>query len=88
MARVVLVNLAMFLLPFAAYTAYRLLARVGVDDGKASAIEGLPLLPLTLAGTILVAATLAVTATMSDKNQGVYEPAVIVDGKVKPGRIK
>ena len=86
MLRVILVNLVMFLLPFALYTAFQYLSRV--DDGKASVLEGLPLLPLTLAGTVLVAATLAVTATMSDKNQGAYEPAVIVNGKVQPGRIK
>ena len=86
MLRVILVNLAMFLLPFALYTAFQYLSRV--DDGKASVLEGLPLLPLTLAGTILVAVTLAVTATMSDKQQGAYEPAIIVNGKVQPGRIK
>lgn len=86
MLRVILVNLAMFLLPFAAYIAYHSMTRV--DDGKSSVIEGLPLLPLTLAGTLLVAATLAVTATMSEKHQGAYEPAVIVNGKVQPGRIK
>ena len=86
MVRVIVVNLAMFLLPFVIYTAFQFLTRV--DDGKASVIEGLPLLPLTLAGTVLVAITLAVTATMSEKHQGAYEPAVIVNGKVQPGRIK
>ena len=59
-----------------------------VDDGRSSAVEGMPLLPLTLAGTALVAVTLAVTATMSEKHQGAYEPAVVIDGKVQPGRIK
>ena len=86
MLRVILVNLAMFALPFILYTAYQLLTRV--DDGKASVVEGLPLMPLTLVGTALVALTLAVTATMSQKHQGAYEPAVIVNGKVQPGRIK
>jgi hypothetical protein len=86
MVRYVAVNLAMFALPFVLYTVYQLLTRV--DDGKASAIEGLPLLPLSLAGTVLVVVTLAITATMSQKNQGTYEPATIVDGKVQPGRIK
>ena len=86
MVRVIVLNMAMFSLPFILYTAFVLLTRV--DDGKASAIEGLPLLPLTLAGTVLVIITLAVTATMSEKHQGAYEPAVIVNGKVQPGRIK
>jgi uncharacterized oligopeptide transporter (OPT) family protein len=86
MARVVLVNLVMFVLPFVFYAAYPFLSRV--DDGKSSALEGMPLLPLTLAGTVLVAVTLAITATMSEKHQGTYVPAVIVDGKVQPGRIK
>jgi Family of unknown function (DUF6111) len=86
MLRVILVNLGMFLLPFALYTAFQFLSRV--DDGRSSVVEGLPLLPLTLAGTILVAATLAITATMSEKHQGAYEPAVIINGKVQPGRIK
>ena len=86
MLRVVLVNLTMFLLPFVLYCAFQLLTRG--DDGRASLFEGLPVLPLAFAGSVLVAATLAVTATMSDKNQGAYEPAVIVDGKVQPGRIK
>ena len=86
MFRVIVVNVVMFLLPFVAYMAYQAATRV--DDGKSSVMEGMPLLPLSLAGTILVAATLAVTATMSEKHQGAYEPAVIVDGKVQPGRIK
>lgn len=86
MLRVILVNLMMFLLPFVFYIAIKFLTRV--DDGKASVLEGLPIMPLALLGTILVAVTLAVTATMSDKNQGTYEPAVIIDGKVQPGRIK
>lgn len=86
MFRVIVVNVVMFILPFVAYMAYQALTRI--DDGKSSVMEGMPLLPLSLAGTILVAATLAVTATMSEKHQGAYEPAVIVDGKVQPGRIK
>ena len=86
MMRVILVNLVMFLLPFVFYIAFQMLTRI--DDGRASAIEGLPLLPLALAGTVLVAATLALTATLSEKNQGTYEPAVIINGKVQPGRIK
>lgn len=86
MVRVILVNLVMFLLPFAGYAAFKYLTRV--DDGKASVFEDLPLMPLALLGTILVAVTLAVTATMTDKGQGAYEPAVVVDGKVQPGRIK
>jgi Family of unknown function (DUF6111) len=86
MLRVILVNLTMFLLPFICYLIFKFLTRV--DDGKAHLLEGLPVMPLALLGTILVAATLAITATMSDKNQGAYEPAVIVDGKVQPGRIK
>ena len=45
MLRVILVNLVMFVLPFVLYVAYRSLARVQADDGKASALEGLPLLP-------------------------------------------
>ena len=86
MLRVILVNLAMFFLPFAGYVAFKYLTRV--DDGKANVFEGLPLMPLALLGTILVAGTLAVTATLTDKGQGAYEPAVVVDGKVQPGRIK
>ena len=86
MFRVIVVNVVMFILPFVAYVAYQAATRV--DDGKSSVMEGMPLLPLCLAGTILVAASLAVTATMSEKHQGAYEPAVIVDGKVQPGRIK
>ena len=86
MFRVIVVNVVMFILPFVAYMAYQAATRI--DDGKSSVMEGMPLLPLSLAGTILVAATLAVTATMSEKHQGAYEPAVIVDGKVQPGRIK
>ena len=86
MARIILVNITLFLLPFAFYAAFKFLTRV--DDGKASVLEGLPILPLSLAGTILVAGALAITATMSEKRQGAYEPAVIKDGKVQPGRIK
>lgn len=86
MLRVILVNLTMFLLPFIFYIAFKFLTRV--DDGKSSVLEGLPLMPLALLGTILVAFTLVVTATMSDKNQGTYVPAVIIDGQVQPGHIK
>ena len=88
MLRVILVIFTMFLLPFAIYIAYQFMNRI--DDGKpgGAVLESMPLIPLALAGTLLVALTLAVTATISDKNQGTYEPAVIVNGKVQPGRIK
>lgn len=86
MLRVIIINLLMFAVPFVLYTVFQLVTRV--DDGRSSAVEGMPLLPLTLAGTALVAVTLAVTATMSEKHQGAYEPAVVIDGKVQPGRIK
>ena len=86
MLRVIVINILMFAVPFVLYVVFQLVTRV--DDGRSSALEGIPLLPLTLAGTALVALTLAVTATMSQKHQGAYEPAVVIDGTVQPGRIK
>lgn len=88
MARVVLVNLLVFLLPFLVYGAYASLAREAATPE--SIWKSAPVLPLFLAGAVLVALIMFTFATFSgnDSSNGRYEPPVFKDGKIEPGHIR
>jgi hypothetical protein len=90
MVRVVLTELAIFFLPVILYAAY-IAVRKSADGEPIgwSIFDELPLLPLFLAGTILVLGVIIYFASQSEPNTGkTYEPPRYEDGKVIPGRIK
>lgn len=85
MLRVVLVNVLMFLLPFAVYAGYVYLTRRAEDD-EASLLRDVPWLWLFLAGLLLVVGTMAAVISFSGAPPGkTYHPPRVEDGVVKPG---
>jgi heme/copper-type cytochrome/quinol oxidase subunit 3 len=86
MIRRLLIDLLLFLLPFALYGIYWRLARKG--DPKQAA-KPHPWAMLFIAGLALVAASFVwLGLTEGTRGQGVYVPAHTEDGKVVPGRIE
>lgn len=86
MARVVLVNIGVFLLPTVLWSLFELARSKGSLDRY---WERLPLVALIVAGTLLVFVSLAIFATISPES-GKYEyiPAHTEDGKLIPAQRK
>lgn len=87
--RVIIENIALFLLPTLGYVGYRLLARrLGqhqVADG-AHVLEGAPMLMLIAAGVALVLiVTIAFGSVSGGKPGEVYVPSRLENGKIVPG---
>lgn len=85
MARVVLVNIGMFLIPTLLYSIYALSRSRGSLDKY---WERMPLIPLVVSGLLLVLVSLAVLASISPENDAEYEPARTENGKIIPGHRK
>jgi uncharacterized RDD family membrane protein YckC len=85
MIRIVVENILLFLLPTLVYVAYVLVTR-----GRAgNPLDDAPILWLIVAGVVLVFATLIAFGTMNEGTPGqAYEPPVLRDGKIEPGRIR
>ncbi len=88
MIRVVVENVVLFLMPAAAYVAYMMLMRR--DGAPASQVlNEAPLIWLFVAGAFAVIATLVLFGDVSGGKPGqVYEPTVLKDGKIEPGRMR
>lgn len=87
MLRVILLNMAIFLVPFILYGAYMILVRRHQD--KNSLWRDAPILWLFSAGLVLV--LFVVFTLISFERQepgGVYHPPVYKDGKIQPGYIE
>jgi hypothetical protein len=85
MLRVIALGLALFALPFALYAAYALLWREGRPRDVFAAA---PLAYLLACGLALVAAGFVVVGVLGGAGpEGTYEPAVLRDGEIVPGRI-
>ena len=84
MARVVLVNMFLFLLPFILYGGYAYLVQKEKSPGNIW--NAAPINWLLFAGGILVFGTLIyfVSFQSGDKG-GQYKPAIYKDGKIQPG---
>lgn len=88
MTRVVIENMMLFLLPSALYLSFAFLTR-RADTSSAAVIGRAPILTLAALGAILVFTVLAVFGNAGNGKPGqAYEPAVLKDGKVIPGRMK
>lgn len=87
MIRIITENVLLFLLPTAAYVAYAVLKSRGQTTGSV-VLSDAPLAWLFTAGAVLVVTTLLAFGTFSGGKPGQhYEPAVLKDGKIEPGRI-
>ena len=85
MPRLILLNVAVFLLPFALYAAW-LRASRGSLGGRRWSIR--TILGLSLAGTLLMTAMLVVLTSFESHAPGQYTPPPIQDGKVVPGHFQ
>jgi hypothetical protein len=84
MARVVLINTLMFMLPFAFYAIW-LKTRAPEGAGWRDA----PFLSLFGVGVLLVVVTMAIVISFGGYETGKqYRPAVFEDGVLKPGRFE
>lgn len=92
MIRVVIENILLFLLPALVYLAYVYLVRAPATDhngNRVNPIDDAPLLWLFIAGACLVIATLiAFGSTTGGKPGEAYEPPVVKDGQIEPGRVR
>jgi hypothetical protein len=87
MARTILVQILLFLSPFAVYALVLYFTRR--DARLREHWPNRVLVSLAIAGCVLVIAGLAVFAQFGGApTTGVYEPAQYKDGKLIPGRIK
>lgn len=91
MIRIIIENVLLFLLPTLAYAAYELLKRLGRPDNAPAAalLDEAPLIWLFASGAGLVmVAMLMFGSTSGGKPGQAYEPPVLKDGQIQPGRIK
>jgi hypothetical protein len=88
MIRVMLENVALFLLPTAVYFAYRYLT-MGEDRSAGGAMRDAPLFALFAIGAAIVLTVLIVfsQSNTAGKPGQRYEPPVLRGGKIEPGRI-
>ena len=88
MIRIMIENVALFLLPAAVYFAFRFLT-MGEQRTARGALDDAPLFALFAAGAAVV---IGVLTLFSQSNGGTpgqhYEPPVIKDGRIEPGRIR
>jgi TRAP-type C4-dicarboxylate transport system permease small subunit len=83
MLRFILLMSAMFVLPFIAWHAWRLVAPSKEGEAPAAPIMGLAVTGAVLAiGASMALALIGGTGVSRD---GRYEPARVVDGEVQPG---
>lgn len=87
MIRIVVENVALFLLPTLFYVGYVLLTRDAT--AKKDLLAGAPLIWLFLAGTLLVIIVLVAFGSTSGGRPGQhYEPPSMKDGRIEPGQIR
>jgi O-antigen/teichoic acid export membrane protein len=86
MARVVALQLLLFLLPFIGYGFYLYFSRM--DPMKRESWESSPIYWLSIAGLLLTITGFVLTATFSGAPPGSkYTPAQLRDGKIEPGHL-
>ncbi|MFZ5833895.1 MAG: DUF6111 family protein [Pseudomonadota bacterium] len=88
MLRLVLINIALFVLPLAIYAIYFWLTRRDRDQGALS-WKDMPLANLLQAGLGLIIIGMLVTAyTGGESPEGDYVPARIENGRIVPGKVQ
>lgn len=87
MSRVVLINLLLFLLPFAIYMGFVMFRQPGRTQDEIW--RDAPILWLMGAGTALVIGVMVFFVSFNrEPTDGTYRPAEIRDGKIVPGQIE
>jgi hypothetical protein len=88
MIKIIIENLLVFFLPAALYISFGLLTRrTGTTVG--AVFNRAPLLLLAVLGAGLVVAVMAMFGKVGDGKPGqAYEPAILKDGEVVPGRMR
>ena len=87
MIRPILIEIALFLAPFAAYALFLWATRAGVLDATSWSLHRL--LWLTIAALVLMVGSFVLLAQFSGAPpDSAYEPAHMEDGKLVPGTIK
>ena len=86
MARVVLINMILFLLPFFGYALVQ--ARRDPAGWRGDFWEHVPLFRLGLLGAAMVLAMLVLFVHLTGDLPGDYKPATYKDGKVEQGHIE
>jgi hypothetical protein len=88
MIRVVLENVLLFLLPTFIYVSYKLATRRN-ETTPTAVLEEAPLVVLFVLGALLMTAALTLFATTGGGKPGqAYQPGVLKDGKIEPGRMQ
>lgn len=94
MIRIVIENILLFLLPTIIYVAYITLTRrtrspAGAPQDATKVLDEAPLIWLFIAGALLVIITLvAFGSTTGGKPGQSYQPPVLKDGRIEPGRVR
>jgi hypothetical protein len=87
MARVIALELLLFLLPFVIYGFYLYFTRL--DPLKRESWEHSPIYWLVIGGLLLTIAGFVLTATFTGAPPGAtYKPAELQDGHIQPGNIE
>ncbi len=87
MTRVVLLNLFLLLLPMLLYFTYVFTLR-WIRGGE-EPVQTAPLVWLFVAGMVLMVASLAYYTEYSRQDgRGIYQPPILRDGVVQPGRVE
>jgi Family of unknown function (DUF6111) len=88
MIRIVLENVLLFLLPTLTYITYKIAMSRGATTATQAFTEA-PLVVLFVVGSVLMFGTLILFATTSGGKPGqAYEPGVLKDGRIQPGRMQ
>jgi len=83
--RLALIEIGLFLAPFAAYAAWLYFTRGSA--ARANWTAG-PLFGTAIAGMLLVVAGFVALASFGPSERGVYHPAEVRDGMLVPGRFE
>ena len=87
MARVILINLFLFLLPFILYGGYAYMVQKEKEPGKIW--NAAPINWLFFMGSVLVFGTLIYFVSFQGGDpDGQYRPAIYKDGKIQDGRFE
>jgi hypothetical protein len=87
MIRVVIENIALFLLPTIIYVAYVYMTR-DEKPGAARVFDDAPLIWLFVAGAALMLMTLIIFGSENGGKPGqTYTPPILKDGRIEPGHI-
>jgi len=86
MARIILLELVLFLLPFIGYAFYLYFSRI--DPTKRQSWVDSPIYWMAIGGLLLMIAGFVLTATFSGApTDASYKPAQLRDGEIVPGHI-